>query len=417
MDKLTIFWHDKTANSFYWVLDEKKSADSAKAIHNLEGHELLKADLACLADCAQNKKVELVLSSNDVHFNHVNLPNKAQRHLRKAVPFLLEEQLSESVDDVFIAIGNRQKDQLIPVRAINLNYLQELLDTFEAAEIVLDRVRVDLDMLPPPESGFKLAVIDEVVLIVDDRQQQWSCYQEDFVWILQRIIEQRVGDDVPVAIGLEIVADDQQLANEIEELLPIGHFIPKITVVDSVREELAHSTQPVLNLLQGEFETKSDGSPIKGVLVKVASIIGIIFAAHLLHQGTQLFSLSAQAESLNEQKVGLWKQAFPGRKVPSNQDRELRTYMKSLEGGQGDGAFLAMLSSSSALISDLNKLYPTNISYSAQRSELRLDLVAVDLPILNQYRDDLKNNGFEVEMSSATQRGEGYSTRLVIRRK
>ena len=39
-----------------------------------------------------------------------------------------------------------------------------------------------------------------------------------------------------------------------------------------------------------------------------------------------------------------------------------------------------------------------------------------DLPILNSYRDELKNAGHEVDMSSATQRGEGYSSRLIIRR-
>ena len=123
MNKLTIFWGDKNAQSFRWYIENSKNTEqTSKAIHDLESKEILKADLNVLADMAEGASVRLVISSNDVHINQVDMPNKAQRHLRKAVPFLLEEQLAESVDDVFIAIGERLKIQKTPVRAISSKY-------------------------------------------------------------------------------------------------------------------------------------------------------------------------------------------------------------------------------------------------------------------------------------------------------
>ena len=91
MNKITIFWNGRLSDRFYWcsgnsVSDGGNSTQSTSdAVHELESHELLKADLSALADTLQGKKVELILSSSDIHFSQVELPNKAQRHLRKAM--------------------------------------------------------------------------------------------------------------------------------------------------------------------------------------------------------------------------------------------------------------------------------------------------------------------------------------------
>jgi type II secretory pathway component PulL len=58
----------------------------------------------------------------------------------------------------------------------------------------------------------------------------------------------------------------------------------------------------------------------------------------------------------------------------------------------------------------------TNIAFDAGKSELKIDLHADSLQKLNDYRDALVAAGLDVEMSSATQSGEGYNSRLTIRR-
>lgn len=417
MNKLTIFWGDKNAQSFRWYIENSKNIEqTSKAIHDLESKEILKADLNVLADMADGASVRLVISSNDVHINQVDMPNKAQRHLRKAVPFLLEEQLAESVDDVFIAIGERLKNQKTPVRAISSKYFKQILKQFESAEIKLASVTVDTDLLATPEEGYQVAFLENYLLLKQDNEQCWSCNQSDFSWLVQKQLADDTEDELPIAIPMNVVCDDEEAYTLFENQLPVGRFAPHMQLVESVEQSFLATQQPSINLLQGEFEPKVENSPLQKMLIKVASIAALILVTHIAYQGSQWVSLEQQKSLLGKERNALWKQAFPSRQLPSNPDKSLRSFLKTLSGADGESSFLALLQSTTTKINNLERLYPTNISYDASRNELRMDLIAIDLPILNQYRDVLSQSGHQVEMSSATQRGDGYSSRLIIRK-
>jgi len=418
MNKLTIFWSTKNAEHFYWCVDDSRSpSEINSAIPLLESHSILKADLACLADLANKCQVELIVASSDIHVNKVSLPNKAQRHMRKAVPFLLEEQLADMVDNTFIAIGNRLPSGEIPVRGIALKYLQAILAQFNEAEIKLDRIRVDLDLVAQPEEGYQVILINDQVLICDSQGERWSCDQTDFSWLVQKQLAATQDEEtLPIAIPMMVTCDEEDIYKLFEQQLPVGRFAPHLNLVNSVEESLAKSKEPLFNLLQAEFEPKVESSPIKNMLVKVATIAAMVLAVHLIYQGSQWIALDAQKDRLAKERTVLWKQAFPGRKVPANPDKALRSFLRTISAGAGEGGFLNLLESSSRLITDLNQLYPTNISYNSARNELRMDVIAKDLPILNAYRDELQKAGHQVDMSSATQRGDTYSSRLIIRR-
>ncbi|TQV73926.1 hypothetical protein FLL45_13770 [Aliikangiella marina] len=416
MNKLTIFWNDKgTAHFNWWVTDRSELAESA--IPSLESHEILKADLACMAELAVGRKVELVVSSHDVHFNQVNIPGKAQRHLRKAIPYLLEEQLADSVDELFMAFGTKLPSGDIPVRAIELNYLKRIVEQFAEAEVKLDSVVTDLDLLETPEEGTLVVLKEGQVLVNDSKVGAWQCEQQDFSWLIQKQLNDvQEDDEMPIAIPMKVIAEEEEQYQFFEQNLPAGRFAPLSALVDSVYAYLSGYRIKPINMLQGEFEPKAESSPLKDMLLKVASVAGIVLAAHLIYQGSQWFSLKAESEYLLKERNALWKQAFPGRKVTSSPLRSMQSFLRGLGQGQANGGFLNLLKSTTGLITDLNLIYPTNISYNSARNELRMDIIAKDLRTLNSYRDELKSSGHEVDMSSATQRGEGYSSRLIIRR-
>ena len=420
MNTVRVFWQDKFSDDFYWIADKSiAETQSLTAIHQLESPHILKADLACLADVAQGKNVELVLSSLDIHSSQVTLPNKAQRHLRKAVPYLLEEQISENIDDVFIAIGERLENGDTPVRVISLDYLKQILEQFEQAEIKLTSIRVDLDLLETPETGYLLTLGCEL-LISEQGGKRWNCNRNDFGWLVQkRLAENSAGQDeedadLVVAVPMQVVTESEEDFTLFQNQLPVGIFAPQAILVESVQKYLSKTTQQPFNLLQAEYEPKIENSPLKKILKKTASLVAILFIAHIVYQVSQIISLSKQQELLTEERTALRKQAFPSRKKVN--DKTLNTFMKSVKGGAGESSFLSMLESTSSKIKNMTLIYPTNISYDASRSELRLDVIAKDLPVLNQYRDDLKQVGFEVEMSSATQRGDSYSSRIIVRK-
>jgi len=421
MNQLVIFWGNKTDSTFRWYLQSKTDSMTSIASGMPETCELLKADLGLLAGASLNARVTLVLSSDEVFCTQIKMPKSATRHLRKAVPYQIEEQLAEPLDEVFVAIGERNSGE-VPVRAVNRDYFCDLLAQIKQAEILLAQVVLDLDLIEQPSLGGQLALMGDNALYADEQGQRWSCRGADFSWLIQKQLAQSADEaELPIAIPLALLGDNADALDRLQKNLPVGRFAPDVTLVDSVEQHLtdtlaAQTLSSATNFLQGEFEVKNKSSQQASLIKKVALVALLLLSAHLVYQGSQLFVLSQQKSHLGKQKTALWKQAFPGRRVPANQDKVLRSYLKGLGSTSSESSFLSMLESTATRMGDLQKLYPTNISFDAARNELRVDLIAKDLPILNQYRDDLKQNGYQVEMSSATQRGDGYSSRLIIRR-
>ncbi len=421
MAELILFWGEKGEPSFTWRLSASQKKDLSQTPahpldhYQLESKEILKADLACMADMAQSANVTLVLSSIDIATAQVEVPNKAQRLLRKAVPYMLEDEMAMSVDDLFFAFAERNKDNLLSVRAIERTYLESLIEIFNSAEIRLSEILVDLDLLSKPNEGIKLIVNHSQCLIVDDKNMRWHCHPDDFSWLIQKQISgDDTDDELPVAIPLELYSE--QATDQFIHQLPVGRFAPELHQVTDIFEFMLEQDQKGINLLQADYEPQKENSHLTDFLLKVASVAGFVLMVNLIYQGANIYTLSEKKQQLDAQKITLYKQAFPGTKKIRNPEKSMRTYIKSLGASSGGGDFLSLLTSSSELLTDLNKIYPTNINYDSTRSELRIDVIATDLVVLDKYTDALKASGHQVEKSSETKRGDGYSGRLVIRK-
>jgi len=416
MTKLVLFWGEKNDLSFTWKLagnQENKSLDNPLIdSYQIESSELLKADLSCLAEMVGTDGVSLVLSAIDITAAQVEVPNKALRLLRKAVPYMLEDEIATSVDDLFFAFADKPQKNSLSVRAIERDYLDSLIEVFSSAEIRLNEILVDIDLIKPPEEGIKLVVDSSLCLSVDSKNSRWHCHPDDYSWLIQKQISGSEDEELPVAMPLEIYSENP--VDVFVHQLPVGRFASESHHVADICEWMLEQNNSAINLLQAEYEPKKESSKLRSFLTKVATIVGFTLLAHLFYQGTNIYTLAEKKEQLDKQKITLYKQAFPEAKKIRNPEKSMKVYVNSLGSSSGDSDFLSLLSSTSQQLKDLTKIYPTNISYDHTRGELRLDVIASDLTVLDQYAESLRANGHQVEKSSETQRGEGYSSRLTI---
>ena len=427
MAKLTLFWGERSDPSFVWMSEQTDSGDSISSGYQISSKNLLKADLSCLADMLADDSVTLVLSSSDIVSAQIEVPQKAQKLLRKAIPYILEDEIATPVEELFFAFSQKNKNGLLPVRAIARNYIEELVAYFSAAELKLDKILVDIDLLEKSELGMSLILSNSECLIVEDDEKRWRCHSDDFSWLVQKQFEQQEKEDnladnehMPIALPLDIYSDEA--TDQFEHKLPVGRFAVETHLLDNKQQFLfknAANIHNAINLLQAEYEPKKENSELTNFLFKAASIVGFVLLTHIIYQSVTLYTLSEKKSQLETQKVTLYKQAFPSRKAPASAARavkSMRSHMRTLGGGGGEGDFLTLLSSSSEKLTDLSQIYPTNINYDNARNELRMDLIASDLVVLDQYADALRNSGHKVSKSSETQTGDGYSSRLTINR-
>ncbi len=445
MKDLLIFWGDSEQVTLTWKLvgadhiglsdtDLNSNTDLNKdeninASYQLESEEILKVDLSCLADMAASTKVSLILSSQDIVSAELDIPNRSPKLMRKAIPFMMEDEVATSVDSLFYAYKDFGKDKPVSVRGVERDYLESLISWFESAEIKLDQVLLEQDLILVPEEGFSLLLEESNCSVINHKGQVWNCYPEDFSWLIQKHLansdeansdskDEQNDENLAIAISLNIFSslDTSEFIKE----LPIGRFATNIVVIESQQALLVKtfSSANVINLMQDEYEPKKEKSELGLFLIKVGSIAAALFIAFIVFQTSKIITLGEQKEQLDARKMTLYKQAFPTRKMPSSSARavkNMRAYMKSIGSSSDSAGFLKILESSSQSLSDLSKVYPTNINYDIARNELRLDLIASSLVELDKFADALKSSGHQVERSSETQRGAGFSSRLTIR--
>jgi len=415
---LTIFWHGEKELGFHWEIRQKSTAASMldqqpSDAYQIENHDLLKADLNCLSQMAKATKVHLVIASSDAFTTQVEVPKKAQRLLRKAVPYMLEEEVANSVDEMFFALGERGKNDKLEVRAINKCYLEQLLKQFKQAEIEINAIHLDMDFITAPELGIRLVIDQQECWFINQDNERWSCHLDDFNWLIQKYLATD-DDELPVAIPMEIYAG--QDCDSFVHNLPVGRFAVEKNYFDDRYNFLLDNKTIAINLLQAEYEAKKETSSAQTFLVQTAKVASWVLAAFLVYQTTLIYTLSDKKDHLLKQQTSIYKQAFPKVKKVRMPYRSMKSYLAKIGATGGEGDFLTLLNSVSDEMKDLSKIYPTNLSYDNQRKELKLDLIASDLMTLDQFADALKKAGHSVERSSETQRGSGYSSRITLKK-
>ena len=67
---------------------------------------------------AAQHKVIVLLDSSNVHLNHVQLPTSNRQKMLRAIPYALEEQLAEDIEDFHFVIGKTDPHYGTPVAGI-----------------------------------------------------------------------------------------------------------------------------------------------------------------------------------------------------------------------------------------------------------------------------------------------------------
>src|SRR6202162_4335917 len=122
--------------------------------------------LSLAAARAAGRRVCLLVPGSDVLLTEPEVPVKAGTRLAQLVPYALEEQLADNIEELHFALGKRSGDSpRAPVAVVARSLLQEWLTTVRAAGIEPAAIYADSDLLPQnPGQAVALLEADAVVV-------------------------------------------------------------------------------------------------------------------------------------------------------------------------------------------------------------------------------------------------------------
>lgn len=363
--------------------------DSAGARHGLPMHGSLRA----AADAAADRQVLALLPAMDILITTADVPLKGPR-LLQALPFALEEQLADDVENLHFAAGARRPNGHTPVIIIERqkfeNYLERLRDVGLAAAGVFAEIQ-GLARIP----GTISMLIDGDNIIINDGADVELALQQispgDALAAIGALDDDGAATDdadddvisasphLPTHVLVYLDGDDNEryenewlaLRNELESLdtrLLADGALPRLAATVS--------TGKAINMLQGDFAVRKGFAAAWKPWRNVALLLCAVGAVGLITKVTDYFYLKRQDQRLQIAVEEQFRQTFPWISTVRNPQAQLQAELNRI--GAPDAAvagmdFLEVLVALSGAMKTSPGASINGISFRSGVTDIRLD--------------------------------------------
>lgn len=379
-----------------------------------------------LAEIAERPVIVLV-PGTEVLTSFVSMPVKGAR-LLAALPYALEDQLADDVDNLHFAPGKRGDNGRLPVAVVARPQMQSWLDLLESAGIKPARLVPENHGLARIPNTLSMLVTDDAVMFNDGAETEFvipGLSPADALATTGILDAEAADPDTPRHL---LVYCDATLADRYErDWALLRHELDGVDVnllPDGVLPRLAVTVAggSGINLLQGRYGDKVHiGTSLKPWRYAAALLGGLVIAG-MVSKGVDYYRLSAERTELQAQFTTEYRRLRPG------DEREIVDpvgTLNSLRRSQGPAAagpqvFLPSLHSLAAAVAESDAVQVEAVSYRAGVVDVRLN--APDIPTLDRLVQAIDASGqFVASLQSADTveaagtAGERVSSRIQIR--
>lgn len=348
----------------------------------------------------RGRRVLIIIPNKDVVLTSAKIPSKNKKQLLKAIPFALEDQLAEDIEDLHFTIEEGANEE-IQVAVIN----RDLLDSYL---VLLRKNNITPHFILPK------------VLVQTIKEDSWSVLQETKGDISVRLSEW-FGFSCDESLldiflqQLEIEKPKLLLSNLSEEKLPeilqdcpIEEIEPNKVMYKSAISALPLNL--LSNFISDTKQSNIDWKPWRPTMA-IASIVAVTWLGILGWQNTLLQKQSTQLKLSIE---SIYKSTFPNGRIvdpPQQMASKLAQLKKST--GKVVSSPLPLIADISPLIKEYKDLNLGEIRFRENKLE-----IVVESPNLTRLegfkKDAVEKVGLQVDIVSSTTTADKVVAILLI---
>ncbi len=365
-----------------------------------------KGRLADARKAAHGAHVVVLIPSEEVFLSNVTLPGKNRKKLLKALPYAVEDQLVDNVEDLHFALGTHSENGQFLVAAVDQKLMDYWDQAFKAATISVDTIVPDVSallassddwtiLLEPDRALMRssngLFACDIPMLPVmftnlymqagDNKPEQvtvYDCSQADHMTILQTLT-----DD----INFKVIECTEGVFNVFAK-----HYLPRRAV----------------NLMQGNYSRKENISKHLRPWIPAAALFCVWIAWQLVLNVGEYIDLAGRSDELTTEMGKVYKSAFVRGKPPApgyervymeKQFNELLKRQGKSAGGLGE-----MLVKTAPVLKNVKGINITSMRFLG--GNLDIELTIKQASEIESLKEKLSSQtGWEVESKATTDKG------------
>ncbi|CAH6908992.1 Type II secretion system protein L [Vibrio chagasii] len=354
-----------------------------------------------LTPYAEKRSCIALLPGNECLIKRVEIPKGAARQFDSMLPFLLEDEVAQDIEDLHLTILDKDATHAT-VCGVEREWLKQALDTFREANIIFRKVLPDTLALPLEEQGISALQIDQHWLL---RQSNYQAVSINEAWLAMFLQSDWVALDdeeqSPTIFSYTTLpSDDVQQQSGIEWQAKPAELVMSLLSQQAITSGV--------NLLTGTFKTKSSFSKYWRVWQKVAIAACLLVAVIVTQQVLKVQQYEAQAEAYRTESERIFRSVLPGKqRIPtvSYLKRQMNDEAKKY-GGSGDGdSLLGWLALLPETLGQVKAIEVNSIRYDGNRSEVRLEAKSSDFQHFETARVKLEEK-FTVEQGPLNRNGD-----------
>lgn len=381
--------------------------------------------LSLAAVIARTAKVVALAPATQILLAEPELPPGSGVKLARAVPFALEEQLTEDIDDLSFAIGRRQPSGRTPVAVVSRQVVRTWLETLSGAGIEPAAIYADISLIPenpgqtilwleksrlavrrpgslpiaveltpvaealvvagvipdplapPPEEGGEPRTLESAVLYVT--REDWVAVQDEFVAVADQFASFKV-----------------QLLTE----GPMPWLARHLEAADAV------------NLLQGEFVRTTDYGARWHRWRTAAMLAGGLAVAHVAAAALEIHQANHETKSLDGEIAQIFAATLPNETLQDAR-RQMQSRLDRIRhSGPGPQYFLRTLEALAGAVSTLPKTMIDSLSYRDQMLDMKV--MAPNLAALSQLSQLVSKQGLQADIQSSKPLDAGVEAQMQV---
>jgi general secretion pathway protein L len=381
-----------------------------------------RGSLTLAAAVARSAKVVVLAPAGQILLAEPDLPPGSGAKLARAVPFALEEQLTEDVDQLSFAVGRRRPTGGTPVAVVSLTVMRSWLADLAAAGLEPQAVYPDISLVPenPGQTvlwfeGSRLAVRRPGALPF---AVELSPVKEALVvaGVIADPLDPAAESHIPESALLYVSRDDwARTKDEFEALVESFASLKVQLLADGPLPWLSRSLSnpDVVNLLQGEFARTADYGATWSKWRFAAALAAGLLVVHVAAQALQLQHAKRDSAVLDGQIAQVFSTAMPAEAVHDAR-RQMQSRLDLIrKSGGGPEYFLRTLQALSGALGSNPQASVDALSYREQALDLKV--TAPNLAAISQVSQYITKQGLSADIQSSTPVANGVEAHLQVR--
>jgi general secretion pathway protein L len=381
-----------------------------------------RGSLSLAAAVWRSGQVFALAPSSQILLAEPELPPGSGAKLARAVPFALEEQLTEDVDELSFAIGRRRDNGTTPAAVVSRSVLQGWIAQLRAAGLEPQAIYPDISLMPENPG-------------------------QTVLWLENDRLAVRRPGALPFAVELSPVKEALVVAGVIADPLepalvakPLESAILYISREDWSRnqkdfEQLADNFESLkiqlladgplpwlgrgidgleaVNLLQGEFARNTDYGERWQRWRLAAALAAGLLCVHVAAQALQIRQGKQQGAALDGEIGQVFASAMPS-DPKTDPRRQMQSRLdRARKAGAGPQYFLHALQTLSGALAAVPKTTINSLGYREQSLDLTLN--APNLDALSLLSQTVAKQGLTAEIQSSTPVAQGIEAHMQVR--